>query len=47
MYMVTKRKDWYKNKLTAIFGGVRINEINGYFIFCAEKRNTQYADNRQ
>jgi len=43
MYMVTKRKDWYKNKLIAIFGGVRIHEIDGYFVFCAEKRSTQYA----
>ena len=44
MYMVTKRKDWYKNKLTAIFGGVKVHEINGYFVFCAEKRSTQYAN---
>ena len=43
MYMVTKRKDWYKNKLTAIFGGLKIYEIDGYFVFCAEKRGTQYA----
>ena len=38
MYMVTKRKDWYKNKLISIFGGVKIIEIDGYFIFIAEKR---------
>jgi len=44
MFMVTKRKDWYKNKLTAIFGGVKIYEIDGYFVFCAEKRSTQYAN---
>ena len=43
MYMVTKRKDWYKKKLIAIFGGVKIHEIDGYFVFCAEKRSTQYA----
>ena len=43
MYMVTKRKDWYKNKLTAIFGGVKINEIDEYFVFCAEKRNAKYS----
>jgi len=41
--MVTKRKDWYKNKFVAIFGGVKIDEINEYFVFCAEKRTTQYA----
>jgi len=44
MYMVTKRKDWYKNKLIAIFGGVKIDEIDGYFVFCAEKRSTRYAN---
>jgi len=44
MIMVTTRKDWYKNKFIAIFGGVKIDEINEYFVFCAEKRNTQYAN---
>ena len=43
LLMVTKRKDWYKNKLTAIFGGVKISEIDGYYVFCAEKRDTRYA----
>ena len=37
--MVTKRLDWYKNKLTSVFGGVKIIEKNGYNIFIAEKRN--------
>ena len=45
-YMVTKRKDWYKNKFTAVFGGVKIYETEGYFIFCAEKRGTQYANKK-
>ena len=44
MIMVTKRKDWYKNKFISIFGGVKISEINDYFIFTAEKRSTQYAN---
>ena len=42
-FMVTKRKDWYKNKLITIFGGVNIQEIDGYFVFRSEKRSTQYA----
>ena len=46
MYMVTKRKDWYKNKLSAIFGGVKIYEIDGYFVFCAEKRNSKYSNKK-
>lgn len=43
MVMVTKRKDWYKNKLIAIFGGVSVKEIDGYFVFIAEKRSPSYA----
>jgi len=46
MFMVTKRKDWYKNKFIAIFGGVKIHEIDGYFVFCAEKRSKLYANNK-
>lgn len=38
LYMVTKRKEWYKNKLISVFGGVRIFEINGYNVFISEKR---------
>lgn len=38
MYMVTKRRAWYKNKLIAVFGGVHIDEIDGYYVFTAEKR---------
>lgn len=38
MVMVTKRLDWYKNKLTSIFGGVRVREIDGYYVFISEKR---------
>lgn len=44
MYMVTKRKDWYKNKLISIFGGVRIWEIDGYYVFMAMKKDTSYAN---
>jgi len=43
MVMVTKRKEWYKNKLIAIFGGVLIKEIDGYFIFTAMKKRRSYA----
>lgn len=38
MYLVTKRLDWYKNKMTTIFGGVRVMELDGYYVFIAEKR---------
>lgn len=38
MVMVVKRLDWYKNKLKTIFGGVKVVEINDYYILTAEKR---------
>lgn len=44
MMMVTKRLDWYRNKLKAIFGGVRVSEIDGYYVFEAEKRSPRYAN---
>ncbi|MCL2638413.1 MAG: methyltransferase [Oscillospiraceae bacterium] len=47
MFMVTKRRDWYKNKLSSVFGGVRITETDGYYVFCAEKRNANYAKRRK
>lgn len=41
LLMVTKRLDWYRNKLSAVFGGVRVHEIDGYFVFIAEKRQAK------
>ena len=38
MIMVTKRLDWYKNKLTSVFGGVKVIEADGYYVFISEKR---------
>lgn len=38
LLMVTKRLDWYKNKLISVFGGVRIVRRDGYYVFIAEKR---------
>lgn len=43
MYMVTKRKEWYKNKLISIFGGVKIEVIDNYYVFIAEKRQSFYS----
>lgn len=43
MVMVTKRLDWYRNKLRSIFGGVKVQEIDGYYVFEAERRNLKYA----
>ena len=44
LVMVTKRREWYRNKLIAIFGGVKIREIDGYFVFMAERRRMRYAN---
>jgi 16S rRNA (guanine1207-N2)-methyltransferase len=42
MFMVTKRRDWYRNKLAAVFGGAEVLNIDGYYVFCAEKRRADY-----
>ena len=47
MLMVTKRREWYKNRLIAVFGGVRIREIDGYCVFESQKRSSDYANARQ
>ena len=46
LVMVTKRREWYRNRMIAIFGGVRIREVDGYFVFEAEKRDARYANRR-
>lgn len=43
LLMVTKRREWYKRKLISVFGGVRIHEAEGYFVFEAEKRQQCFA----
>lgn len=45
MIMVVKRLDWYRNKLTAVFGGVRTVEDDGYFILTSEKRSKEKHSN--
>ncbi|HEX3044246.1 MAG TPA: methyltransferase [Bacillota bacterium] len=43
LYMVTKRKEWYKNKFVSIFGGVKVWEVNEYFVFMGIKKVETYA----
>ena len=43
LFMVTKRREWYKNKIISVFGGVEIRETDGYFVFIAQRRNLNYA----
>ena len=47
MLMVTKRREWYRNKFISIFGGVRVREIDGYYVFEAEKRQAEYAGKKK
>lgn len=47
MFMVTKRREWYKQKFIHIFGGVRIDEIDGYYVFEAIKTDSVYASKRR
>lgn len=43
IYMVTKRKEWYKKKLVSVFGGVKISEIEDYYVFMSIKKGYSYA----
>jgi 16S rRNA (guanine1207-N2)-methyltransferase len=43
MYLVTKRRTWYENKLRSIFGGARVSESNAYLLFEAVKKSASYA----
>lgn len=45
MYIVTKRKTWYQNKLRSIFGGVHVREIDSYLVFEAVKKSFTYGRN--
>ncbi|OQO87954.1 methyltransferase [Enterococcus casseliflavus] len=38
LYMVTKRRKWYENKIRSIFGYVKVTEVDDYYVFYAEKR---------
>jgi 16S rRNA (guanine1207-N2)-methyltransferase len=43
LFMVTKRELWYRNKITSVFGGVKVREVDGSFVFEATRKTTQYA----
>ncbi len=40
LIMVTKRLTWYRNKISSVFGGVKVFEQDGYYVFVAEKRRS-------
>ncbi len=37
LILVTKRKEWYKRKCISVFGGVKITEKDGYYVFRSVK----------
>jgi 16S rRNA (guanine1207-N2)-methyltransferase len=37
--LVVKRLDWYKNKMTTVFGGISVHEKNGYYVMISEKKD--------
>ena len=41
--LVVKRLDWYRNKLTGLFGGVTVKVVGAYFVLTAIKRNPSTA----
>ena len=47
MLMVTRRRDWYRNKLRAIFGNVTERSADGYTVFIAVKRSPTRANVRK
>ena len=47
MVMVTKRLDWYRNKLSSVFGGVTVKEKDGNYVFIAEKRGNRKSKNEK
>ena len=47
MLMVTKRLTWYKKKLISVFGGVKIYDIDGYYVFIAEKKSEKIVKDKK
>ena len=44
IFMVAKRDNWYRKKLTSIFGGMKVSSVDGYFVFQATRKSTTYAN---
>lgn len=38
LYMVTKRREWYRRRITAVFGGLSLRLVDGYCVFVSDKR---------
>ena len=47
LFMVTQRAPWYRNKLRAIFGDVKLHVDGPYTVFEATKHSPRYANARR
>ena len=47
LLMVTKRQNWYRNKLRSIFGNVTEHRLDDYVVFEARKTSPTYAKARR
>lgn len=47
LMMVVKRLDWYKNKLAGVFGGIKVFEMDGYYILEAQKRTSHVEKSKK
>lgn len=45
--MVTKRMEWFKNKMTSVYGGAKVIEGNGYAVIISEKRLKKAGSNQK
>jgi len=43
MALVVKREEWYRQQLSAVFGGCRVTVKDGYSVLIAEKRTGTWA----
>jgi 16S rRNA (guanine1207-N2)-methyltransferase len=47
MVMVVKRRKWYANKLRAVFGGVHVRDVTGYYVMTAQRRTERRPERRR
>jgi len=39
LVIVVKRLEWYKNKMVNVFGGVKVIQVEGYYVLISVKRD--------
>ncbi|NCC47543.1 MAG: methyltransferase domain-containing protein [Clostridia bacterium] len=41
LWLVVKRLEWYRRKMSSVFGGVRVIPVDGYFVLMSRKSDHQ------